>query len=456
MSGIMMQILGSGAGGADSGWVLEVVPSSTDAGTSILKAVMEKSDGSFIAVGSANSQALTLKFTADGTVSSLHKVTQVGGSYAVNATTVVEDSNNDVWIGGYWYSNQDVPGEAGWFARTDDGDPQASIQAYQNTNSRGGDMSIAYDPDENRVHTAFDGWTGSRRSVYLQKFNLAGTRQWAYQVAFNTSNSVRYAHWETNTNRSGHTGNLLVSMITTINAGVGHYAHDTLVVDTNGDPQATYRSTSSTTNTGSGEGQCIASDASFIYDIGYSEDVSLGNGHNAMHIRKINKATGALSWERFYLNKIGSTYYQSGGRGIAVDSSGNVYATSRHSGGDQHDVLWKFNASGTLQWAIRLGRTGSYTCRLDAITVGSDGFIYTGGYTQSSSTNNAIMFKIPPNGVSAGTYGNYTVSTPSYGQATGFLTFSDNGGSVSSASTQTVSPTNTDGTVSSTNTKTDL
>ena len=456
MSGIMMQILGSGAGGAESGWVLEIVPSSTDAGTAMLKAVMEKSDGSFIAVGNANSQALTLKFTADGTVSSLHKVTQVGGSYSVTASTVIEDSNNDVWIGGYWYSNQDVPGEAGWFARTDDGDPQASIQAYQNTNSRGGDMSIAYDPDENRVHTAFDGWTGSRRSVELQKFNLAGTRQWDYRISFNASNSVRYIHWETNNNRAGYTGNLLVSMITTISAGVGHYAHDLVVVDTNGDPQATYRSTSSTTNTGSGEGQCIASDASFIYDIGYTEDTSLGNGHNNMHIRKINKATGALAWERFYLNKIGSTYYQSGGRGIAVDSSGNVYATSRHGGGDQHDVLWKFNSSGTLQWAIRLGRTGSYTCVLNAITVGSDGFIYTGGYTQSSSTNNAIMFKIPPDGVSAGTYGDYTVSTPSYGQATGFLTFSDNGGSVNNGATQTVSPSNTDGAVSSTNTKTDL
>lgn len=427
--------IAAAGGGSDPGWGLEIAPTGSFSGGAGLKAVIQKSDGTFVATGNMdNGQgAGTIAFDAAGALSSMHRLTDGAGasSVAIHASTLFEDDvNNDVWLGGYWYTNSQAPGEAAWYGKTDDGDPLQSVSGFYGPNSRGGDMSIAYYPAGQSIFTAFSGYDGSRLTGQVQKFNLQGTRQWPYSINWNQNNSIRYAHWETNSLRPGYGGNFLVGMTTAINQSVGHYAHDLAVIDENGSLQAVYRSTSSTTNSGSGEGQSIASDTSFIYDCGYAEDTSLGNGHNNMHIRKINKATGALVWERFYLNKIGSTYYQSEGRAIAVDSDGNVYATSNHGGGNSHDVVWKFNSSGTLQWAIRIGKT-SYESILDALTVGSDGFIYAGGFTRSSTgNNNILMLKIPPDGISAGTYGDYEVSIPSYGQATGFLTYSDNGGSL--------------------------
>ena len=453
-----LTMLGAAGTGGSSGWGLEMAPTSPNVGGAYLKAVIEKSDGSFVATGGSTvADVITITFNADGTVSSFYKIADGTGSSStgIYASTLCEDVNNDIWLGGYWYSNNQATGEAAWFTRTDDGDPYTSASGYYGPNSRGGDMSIDYDPAGQKIYTVFSGYDGSRITGQVQKFNLAGTRQWPYSINWNQNNFIRYAHWEANSLIPGYGGNFLVGMTTTINGSVGHYAHDLAKINENGSLEAVYRSTSSTTNSGSGEGQSIASDTSFIYDIGYAEDTSLGSGHNNMHIRKINKATGALTWERFYLNKIGSTYHQSEGRAIAVDSDGNVYAISNHGGGNNHDVVWKFNSSGTLQWAIRIGKT-SYGNALDALTVGSDGFVYAGGYTASASNNNIIMFKIPPNGIAAGTYGDYEVSIPSYGQATGFLTYSDNGGSLGSGSTSNVTLSGSGNTVSSTNTLTDL
>ncbi len=244
-------------------------------------------------------------------------------------------------------------------------------------------------------------------------------------------------------------------MTTGINGSVGHYAADLAKIDENGSLEAVYRSTSSTTNSGFGEGQSITSDASFMYDCGYAEDFNGSNGENACHTRKIRKSTGALVWEKFYVNKVGSTLQQSGGRAIAVDGDGNVYVTANHGGGNSQDVVIKYNSSGTLQWAMRIGKT-SYESILDALTVGSDGFVYAGGFTASASNNNIIMFKIPLDGVAAGTYGGYTVTIPSYNEPTGYLTFSDIGGSLSTGSTSNVTLSSSDATVSSTNTLTDL
>ena len=448
----------AGGAGGDKGWALEMVPTSPNVGGAYLKAVIEKSDGSFAATGGSDvADIITITFNADGTVSSFHKIADGSGSGStgIYASTLCEDVNNDVWLGGYWYSNGQASGEAAWFVRTDDGDPYTSLSGYYGPNSRGGDMSIDYYPAGQSIFTAFNGYDGSRSTGQVQKFNLAGTRQWPYSINWNQNNSIRYAHWETNSLRPGYGGNFLVGMTTGINGSVGHYAADLAKIDENGSLEAVYRSTSSTTNSGFGEGQSITSDASFMYDCGYAEDFNGSNGENACHTRKIRKSTGALVWEKFYVNKVGSTLQQSEGRAIAVDGDGNVYVTANFGNGTNQDVVIKYNSSGTLQWAMRIGKT-SYASILDALTVGSDGFVYAGGMTASASNNNIIMFKIPLDGVAAGTYGGYTVTIPSYNEPTGYLTFSDIGGSLSTGSTSNVTLSSSDATVSSTNTLTDL
>ena len=206
---------------------------------------------------------------------------------------------------------------------------------------------------------------------------------------------------------------------------------------------------------GFGEGQSITSDVNFNYDCGFASDFSGSNGEASCHIRKIRKSNNTLVWERFYVNKVGSTLANSEGRAIAVDGDGNVYVTANFANGTSHDVIIKYNSSGTLQWSMRIGKT-SRENQLDALVFGSDGFIYAGGWTRSSANQNVQMFKIPADGLAAGTYGGYTVTIPSYNEPTGFLTFADLGGSSGSGSTSNVTLSSSDATVSSTNTLTDL
>ena len=444
----------AGGAGGDKGWALEMVPTSPNVGGAYLKAVIEKSDGSFAATGGSEAaDVITITFNADGTVSSFHKIADGSGSGStgIYASTLCEDVNNDVWLGGYWYSNGQASGEAAWFVRTDDGDPYTSPLGYYGASSRGGDMSIDYYPAGQSIFTAFNDLSKG----LIQKFNLGGTRQWVYKLDWNELNYVRYAHWETNSLRPGYGGNFLVGMTTAISASQGHYAADLVKIDENGSLEANYRSHSATTNTGFGEGQSITSDVNFNYDCGFASDFSGSNGEASCHIRKIRKSNNTLVWERFYVNKVGSTLANSEGRAIAVDGDGNVYVTANFANGTSHDVIIKYNSSGTLQWSMRIGKT-SRENQLDALVFGSDGFIYAGGWTRSSANQNVQMFKIPADGLAAGTYGGYTVTIPSYNEPTGFLTFADLGGSSGSGSTSNVTLSSSDATVSSTNTLTDL
>lgn len=118
--------------------------------------------------------------------------------------------------------------------------------------------------------------------------------------------------------------------------------------------------------------RCIAVDSSNnVYVAGYLP----GTGIYDCLIAKYD-SSGAIQWQR----SLGIT---SGAvenfLGIAVDSSGNVYATGSISGGADA-IVTKYNTSGILQWQQAVNSSSSGDLALNGIAVDSSGNVYVAGY----------------------------------------------------------------------------
>jgi uncharacterized delta-60 repeat protein len=106
---------------------------------------------------------------------------------------------------------------------------------------------------------------------------------------------------------------------------------------------------------------------------------SQGAGSVDVLLAKYN-SSGTIQWQRT-LGGASSEY----GFGVAVDSSGNVYVTgytSSQGAGSNDFLIAKYNTSGTIQWQRTLGGGTAENGR--GIAVDSGGNVYVSGYTGSS------------------------------------------------------------------------
>ena len=133
--------------------------------------------------------------------------------------------------------------------------------------------------------------------------------------------------------------------------------------------------------TGHDEGYGIAVDFSGnVYVTGYSYTtwgspvMAYQGGYSDAFAARLNITSGALQWNTF----LGGTGGYNG-RGITVDSSGNVYVT----GDNGYDAFAaKLNNSGVLQWNTFLGGAGNDHCY--GIAVDSSGSVYLTGYSDTA------------------------------------------------------------------------
>ena len=160
-------------------------------------------------------------------------------------------------------------------------------------------------------------------------------------------------------------------------------------------------------------GQQVAVDSSGnVYIVGTDKSSTSNNGADDMLVAKYN-SSGTLQWQRI----LGSSSSDNG-TGIAVDSSGNVYACGGATGGV--DILIaKWNSSGTIQWQRTLSSTGvDYA---EGISVDNLGNIYVAANTNISGYYQFLIAKLPDDGSSTGTYGSFVYASSSLTPDTGGL-----------------------------------
>jgi len=152
--------------------------------------------------------------------------------------------------------------------------------------------------------------------------------------------------------------------------------------------------------TGFDYGESVAVDSSGdIYALGYTDFG--GAGDNDFLLAKYN-SSGTLQWQKL----LGGTD-DDRGRGVAVDSSGDIYVTgeTKSDGEGNRDILVaKYNSSGAVQWQRTLG--GSSDERGYAVTVGASGALYVAGVTSSTGAggSDGLIAKLPSDGSLTGSY----------------------------------------------------
>jgi uncharacterized protein YjiK len=240
---------------------------------------------------------------------------------------------------------------------------------------------IATDSDGNIYVT---GYTGGEFSSYINagdvdifvaKYNSSGTQQWTQQLGTFYEDHARGIATDSSGNVyvTGHTYGGLDG-----NTSVGF--HDLFVVkyDSGGIKQWTQQLGTSNVDFAGG----IATDSSGnVYVTGHTYGSFDGNtnaGSSDLFVVKYDSG-GIKQWTQ-QLGASDGTF----ARGIASDSSGNVYVT----GGTSHGLfVIKYDSSGTQQWTQQLG-----TSTLDyanGISTDSSGNVYVTGLTFSGLDGNA-------------------------------------------------------------------
>ena len=116
-------------------------------------------------------------------------------------------------------------------------------------------------------------------------------------------------------------------------------------------------------------------------------DGNTSSGSADLFVVKYN-SSGTKQWTK-QLGSSSSDY----AKGVAVDSSGNVYAAGYTNGGldgntnsGSNDLfVVKYNSSGTKQWTKQLGTSGG---RAHGVAVDSSGNVYAAGYTDGGLDGN--------------------------------------------------------------------
>jgi hypothetical protein len=117
-----------------------------------------------------------------------------------------------------------------------------------------------------------------------------------------------------------------------------------------------------------------------VYLVGYVGSASGGAGANDMFIAKYD-SSGTIQWQR----TLGGSASEFSGNSVAIDSADDIYIygySGSQGAGENSILLAKYNSVGTLQLQTMLD--GSARDSGDAISVGSSGYLYALGHTESS------------------------------------------------------------------------
>ena len=271
---------------------------------------------------------------------------------------------------------------------------------------------------------------GSSRDFYLHKHNSSGTNQWKRHFG---NSGVNF--FGEGCALLGD-GTILVAGGSDVSSSRALYM---VRYNSSGSKQTSKVMTRSGTSVfGAAGGMAGFSSSGFVIKSNVSGEAPIITAHDA---------DGDLSWAR----KVGTSSSLNIG-GVCVDSSDNVIAAfDDRTSTDRTLVIVKFNSSGTVQWQRTIEHEGSNGYLIandgnDCVAVDKDDDIILAANTTTTSPNVAYgvyAIKLPKDGPTAGTYGDYKIvdSSISITDVASSYTVSDVSGTVSTPSTSTPSST---------------
>ena len=235
--------------------------------------------------------------------------------------------------------------------------------------------------------------------LFVIKYNSSGTKQWTKQLGSSVRDSANGITIDSS-------GNLYVTGVTfgglDWNTSAG--ANDLFVVKYNssGTKEWTEQLGSASSDAANG----VATDSSgnvYVTGITYGGLDGNSNKDNAdLFVVKYN-SSGTKQWTKQY----GTGQYDEA-RGVATDSSGNVYVVGGTKGnlngisnsGRTDAFVIKFNSSGTKQWTKKLGTAQNDLA--NGVATDSSGNFYVTGFTYqhldgNTSAGNADLFVVKYN-----------------------------------------------------------
>lgn len=335
-------------------------------------------------------------------------------SAALYGKSIAWDSTGKAYVGMYFYEPNIYGNDTSAIVKmSSSGVPTASgAKRLYNSNTRGGFGHVSTDSSDN-IYIGYNGWTGSRQRGYIDKL--------ATDLTFLRRDYVEDFQTTYMRDCKFHGTAVFLSQTQAIDQGSGRYGHGIYTKGASSQGiglQRVFDNGGSNDNINSGEHGVLAFDSTYLYSGGSFDAATGTGGYNSAHVFSLNKSNGVVNWQKLWIEKVGSTYYQSECRSVCVDGDSNVYVTT--SGKDNHSNILKYNSSGTLQWAYKIGTASSsrafqmYNCMF------YNGHLYVAAnYVDGVDTaDRACIVKLIPDGPSTGTYGDFVISEPTYDEPT--------------------------------------
>lgn len=386
----MMQqmFLGMSAGGSDSYWYAVMGSSSTEGND-----VAIDSDGNVYTSGASNGDILVFKHDKDGT-EQWQRLINTNSSEKVG---IGLDSSNNVYVVG---DTDESPTQGSLDFHITKFNSSGTEQWQKGLGGSGIEQFFGHSTTDSSGNTYGVGYTTSSGQgsfgQYFAKWNSSGTVQWQRTLSMSGQHTGRDVALDS----SGNVyicGESDLGTLNNVNLTLAKY-----------NSSGTFQWVRSLRGNSFGEvGDAVAVDSNDdIYVCGRTS--SFGSGSNDLLLVKYN-SSGTVQWRRT-LGGSGSDE----GRGVAVDSSDNVYVcgtTRSTSNGSRYIMIAKINSSGNLQWQNTFG--GSQQDYGEHIQVDSSDNIYVVGRTQSLAAGQSQMFvaKLPNDGSLTGTYGSLTYAS---------------------------------------------
>ena len=378
-----------------SGWIASLGGSGTEYGHGVTH---DSSGNVYLAgytgsSGQGSNDILVVKYNSSGTIQWQRTLGAGGNDKGVG---VALDSSGNVYVAGL-INNSSTGRYEGLIAKYTNSGAIEWQRMLGISNAHSFFNGVGIDSSDNVYvsgRTAGGGGQGSN-DFLIAKYNSSGAIQWQRVLG----SSTQEVDSENSIAVDG-SGNVYIGGYTNVN-GTGH--SQMLLAKYDSDGNLDWQVYQGADRFKGIEGIALDSSGD-VYVVGESQE-NPSWSYYSLFVVKYN-SSGSFQWQRRLHDDSANTTQ---GRGITVDSSGNVYVGGYTNAGPGA-IIAKYNSSGTIQWQRYLTRS-SDTGAAEAydLSVDNSGNLYVAGYSSivSAGGYDAFVAKLPTDGSGMGTYGSY-------------------------------------------------